>query len=404
MTPTPPKQAVILAGGRGTRLRPLTDTTPKPLIEFHGRPFLSYLMEQLKSQGFDEVLLLIGYLGDNIRRYCGDGEDWGLRIRYVHSPVEAETGQRLRDACPFLAPHFLMMYCDNYWPMQIDQMWEAYQRADVPAMVTVYANRDGYTRNNLHVDDDDRVTVYDPKRSAPELNGVEIGYALLARQVLDYLPQGNPRFEHAVYSVLSAQRLLGAFLTEHRYYSVGSFERLPLTDAFLEPQKAVILDRDGVLNKRPPRAHYVCSWDEFQWLPEVPEALLLLTRAGYKLLLATNQPGIARGALTEDALTGLHERMTGELAQAGVSLNAIYYCPHGWDEGCLCRKPRPGMLYQAQREFHLDLTRTLFVGDDERDMEAGQAAGCLTALVSEERPLLDVVREYLANGGVGTLV
>lgn len=393
-------QAVILAGGKGTRLRPITDTLPKPLVAFHDRPFLSYLLEQVHDQGIQNVLLLVGYLGGLIREYCGDGRAWGLKIDYVESPVEAETGQRLRDAAHLLDTNFLLMYCDNYWPMQLEQMWTAFSRGGAAAMVTVYANRDGYTRSNLRVDHEGYVTAYDPTRSQPGLNGVDIGYAVMSRDVLEHLPQGNVSFERTVYPALAGQRLLRAFHTEHRYYSVGSHERLPLTEAFLQPQRAVILDRDGVLNERPPQAHYVRSWEEFQWLPGAIQAMKSLNGAGYKLILASNQSGIARGVMTEEDLAALHGRMENELAQEGVSLDAIYYCPHGWDDNCLCRKPLPGMLFQAQRDFHLDLTKTLFVGDDERDQQAGEAAGCQTALVTPARPLANVVQEYLSRGGL----
>ena len=399
MTANPPTQAVILAGGRGTRLKPITDTLPKPLVAFHGRPFLSYLLEQLKGQGIQNVLLLVGYLAHLIREYCGDGSQWGLHVDYVESPVEAETGQRLMDAAPLLAPCFLLTYCDNYWPMRLEPMWQTFCESAPLAMVTVYANRDGYTRNNLRVDDEGKVVDYDPGRTAPNLNGVEIGYAILSRKVLEYLPEDNVRFEHTVYPTLAADGLLRAYPTEHRYYSVGSLERLPLTEAFLKPQRAVILDRDGVLNERPLRAHYVRSREEFRWLPGAIEALKLLQGAGYKLILASNQSGIARGVMTEPDLERLHKFMADDLTRANVALDAIYFCSHGWDDGCLCRKPLPGMLFQAQRDFHLDLTKTLFVGDDERDQEAGEAAGCLTALVTDNRPLLDVVQEYLSSEG-----
>ncbi len=395
-----PTQAVILAGGRGERLRPLTDTMPKPMLPFHGRPFLTYLLDQLRTQGVQEVLLLVGYLAGQIRDYFGDGSGWGLRIRYVESPVEAETGQRIRDAAPLIAPCFLLLYCDNYWPMQLDQMWDAFQRGGAPAMVTVYNNADGYSRSNLRVDDEGYVVAYDPTRTAPGLNGVELGYGILAREVLDYLPRGNVSLEHTVYPALASRRLLRAFRTEHRYYSVGSHERLPLTEAFLLPQRAVILDRDGVLNKKPPRAEYVRTWEEFKWLPGVLEALRLLKQAGYTLIVATNQPGIARGMMTEEGVEEIHARMRADMSEARAPLDAIYCCSHGWDDGCFCRKPRPGLLYQAQRDFHLDLTRTLYIGDDERDLQAGQAAGCPTVLVSERLSLLDVVQEHLSKNGV----
>ena len=396
MTLALPTQAVILAGGQGTRLRPLTDTTPKPMIRFHGRPFLAYQLDQLHEQGVREVLLLVGYLAQQIREYVGDGSHWGLRIRYVESPVEAETGQRMLDAAPLIQPHFLLLYCDNYWPMQMAQMWDLFRSTGAPGMVTVYTNRDGYTRNNVLVDGEGYVVTYDPKRSAPGLNGVEIGYALLAREVLDYLPQENVSFEHTVFPALASLRFLRAFQTEHRYYSVGSHDRLPLTEAFLAPQKAVILDRDGVLNRRPPRAEYVRSWEEFQWLPEAVETLALLKEAGYKLIVATNQPGIARGVMTEQELAAIHVRMCDELSAAGAAMDAIYVCAHGWDEGCFCRKPRPGLLFQAQRDWHLDLTKTLYIGDDGRDLEAGEAAGCPTILLDEGMAILEVVKRHLS--------
>ena len=394
-----PTQAVILAGGRGSRLRPLTDELPKPLIRFHGRPFLSYLLDQLTAQGIDEALVLIGYMADKVRKYYSGDRYPGLKISFVESPVEAETGQRLMDAASYLAPSFLMMYCDNYWPMQLTQMWQRFQNANTIAMFTVYANRDGYTRNNVFVDEQGLVARYDPERNSSDLNAVEIGYAILGREVLGYLPQGNVRFEHTVYPALASQGQLAAYVTEHRYYSVGSYERLPLTEAFLAPQRAVILDRDGVLNERPPVAHYVRNWDEFHWLPGALEAMKLLKNAGYQLLIASNQSGIARGVMTEDELSLLHGRLKQESAEAGAPIDGIYYCPHGWDDGCFCRKPSPGLLFQAQRDFHLDLTKTLFIGDDERDQMAGGSAGCPVAMVSPERSLLDVVRLFLAKDG-----
>ena len=397
MTSGPPTQAVILAGGRGNRLRPLTDTVPKPLVPIQDRPFLSYHLDQLRGQGIQEVVLLVGYLAEQIRAYCGDGSRWGLRVSYIESPLEAETGQRMRDALPRLDPYFLLMYCDNYWPMQLTRMWPAFQQSGALATVTVYANRDGYSRNNTLVNENGYIQVYDHTRSAPSLNGVEIGYAIVSRTALEYLPQGNVSFEHTVFPALVDKGLLSGYLTEHRYYSVGSHERLSLTEAFLKPQRAVILDRDGVLNQRPLRAQYICDWADFHWLAGAKEALGQLTGAGYKVLLATNQPGIARGELTAERLERIHHRMAEELSQAGAHLDAVYHCPHGWDEGCFCRKPSPGLLFEAQRDFHLDLTKTLFVGDDERDIAAGEAAGCLTALVTEERSLLSVVKDYLNN-------
>ena len=392
-----PQQAVILAGGRGSRLRPLTDVRPKPLISFHGKPFLGYLLDQLRDQGITRVLLLLGYLAEQVREYCGDGRRWGLQIDYFISDVEDETGRRLALAYDALDPVFLLMYCDNYCPLQLDALWERSRALDSEVLLTIYRNADRYTRDNVRLDRNGRIEVYDKDRSARDLAGVEIGYAIVHRSAIERLPGDNVSFERFVYPQLASEGHLGAFVTDHRYYSVSSIDRLPTTEQFLARRPTVIVDRDGVLNRKPPKAQYVCSWDEWHWLPGALEALRVLTEAGFRIILVSNQAGIARGALTEDALHDIHRHMMDAVRSAGGEIEAIYFCPHGWDEGCACRKPRPGMLYHAQRHFHLDLTRTPVIGDDERDGQAADAAGCPFLPVTEQRGLLDVAHALVAQ-------
>ncbi|MGH7541074.1 MAG: HAD-IIIA family hydrolase, partial [Gemmatimonadota bacterium] len=384
----PPTQAVILAGGRGTRLGALSATRPKPMIEFHGKPFLEYVIEMLRDQGIERVLLLLGYLPDVIQDHFGDGRRFGIEIEYSVTRPDDLTGHRLKVARLLLDPYFLLMYCDNYWPLQLDRQWRRFREADLDALVTVYSNADGYSKDNVSVGEDGLIRVFDRTRSAPGLRGVEIGYAVLAEPALDLLPEKDVLFEAAVYPALAERGRLGAFVTEHRYYSVGSPERLPLTEAFLARRPAIILDRDGVINRRPPKAEYVRSWDEFEWLPGAADALRLLSQASYSVIVVSNQAGIARGAMTEADLNAINDRLMQETLELGGRIAAIYYCPHGWDEGCDCRKPKPGMLFRAQHDFDLDLSRTPFVGDDERDAEAADAAGSPSILVSDERSLL----------------
>jgi len=392
-----PTQAVILAGGRGTRLRPLTNTRPKPMVEIHGKPFLEYQVEQLRDQGFERILVLLGYLPEVVQDYFTDGNRWGVKIEYSVSALEDETARRLKLAKPYLDPCFLLLYCDNYWPMQIERMWSRFIAAKASAMITIYTNKDGYTRNSVQVDREGYVTVYDKSCTSPGLQGVEISYALLKQSVLRLLPEENVSLEEALYPRLAQKRQLLGYLTDHRYYSVGALHRLPLTEVFLARQPAIILDRDGVLNKKPPQAHYVRNWEEFEWLPGAKEALRLFTRAGYRIVVVSNQAGIGRGAMSDADLQQIHERMKKEAEQSGGKIEAVYFCPHNWDEGCGCRKPKPGMLFQAQRELNLDLTRILLIGDDERDAQAADAAGCPWVLVSEKAPLIDITRKVL-NG------
>ena len=463
-----PRQVVILAGGRGTRLIPLTDTRPKPMVEFHRKPFLEHLIEMLRDQGFDRVLLLLGYRADVIQDYFGDGRSLGVEINYSVSPVEDETGLRIKRATarldpvflltycdnywpmPFdrmwrrfsqsgapamvtvyenevqpgslgveinysvspvedetglrikratarLDPVFLLTYCDNYWPMPFDRMWRRFSQSGAPAMVTVYENEDNYSRDNLSVDEEGFVITYDKSRKDPDLKGVDIGFLLMRRQLIDELPSDNFSFEATVYPRLIARQELFAFVTEHRYYSVGDHKRLPVTDTFLSRRPAIILDRDGVLNKRMPQAEYVRSWSNWEWLPGAIAALRRFAQADYRVIVVTNQAGIARGVMTQEDLVRIHECMRSEASEAGGRIDAVYHCPHGWDEGCACRKPKPGMLFQAQRDFHLDLSQVTFIGDDERDGEAAAAADCLFRQVTDGASLESIAADLILN-------
>jgi D-glycero-D-manno-heptose 1,7-bisphosphate phosphatase len=395
--PARPTQAVILAGGRGERMRPLTDIRPKPMIEVCGKPFMEHQLEMLRDQGFKRVLLLLGYLPEVVQDYFGDGHRWGLQIDYSITAVEDNTGRRLKLAEAKLEDCFMLLYCDNYWPMPMDRMWQRYVEAGTPMMVTVYSNQDNYTKSVLKVDDAGFVSVYDKKKKTPDLQGTEISFAIMRKALVEQMPHGNISLEETLFPPLIADRQLAAFVTHHRYYSVGDTFRLPITEQFLSRRPAIILDRDGVLNEKAPRAQYVRNWGEFKWLPEVKETLRRLNEAGFLIILVSNQAGVARGAMTEADLHDIHMRMVKEIEQSGGRVDAIYYCPHDWDAGCACRKPKPGMLFQAQHDFNLDLSRTVFIGDDERDGQAADAAGCLSALVSEKRTLAEIVGEVIAN-------
>lgn len=389
------KQAVILAGGLGTRLRPITDKIPKPMIQFHGKPFLEYLIELLKEQGIEEIILLLGYLSEKVVEHFGDGEEFGIKILYSISPVEDDTGLRIFKAKDIINDEFLLLYCDNYWPLNLQKMYTKFRESQTDALVTIYGNKDGYTKSNCIVDKDDFLIVYDKSRQVSNLNGVDIGFFILKKEVLNLIPVGNVNFEKEVMPVLVGNKNIIAYKTDHRYYSVGSHERLLLTEKFLERRPTIILDRDGVLNKKAPKAEYITRIEEWEWIPGSLEAISLLKKRGYQIVVVTNQAGIARGKMTEQDLLQIHAKMNQDLSKVDAGIDKIYFCPHGWDENCECRKPKPGMLFNAQKDLHLDLSRTYFVGDDERDVEAGIAAGTKTFLLSADIDLLDFVKNYI---------
>ena len=137
-------------------------------------------------------------------------------------------------------------------------------------------------------------------------------------------------------------------------------------------KKAAFLDRDGVINRKAPAGEYVTRWEEMEFLPGTREAVRLLRRAGFLVVVVSNQRCVAKGLITASALESMHERMRREFAAAGAIIDAIYYCPHENAPPCGCRKPQPGMLLAA----------SWMIGDSGRDVGAGRAAGCHTALVT----------------------
>lgn len=141
----------------------------------------------------------------------------------------------------------------------------------------------------------------------------------------------------------------------------------------------IFLDRDGVINEN--RSDYVKSWDEFCFLPGSKEAIAMLTNANHRMIVCTNQAGIARGKLSVETVEEIHSRMVAEIAKAGGRIERIYYCPHGKDENCFCRKPRPGMLLRARSELDIDMNNAMFIGDSISDMRAASAAGITPILV-----------------------
>ncbi|MBP5295238.1 MAG: HAD-IIIA family hydrolase, partial [Lachnospiraceae bacterium] len=283
-----------------------------------------------------------------------------------------------------------------YCPVDIEALSASFLRNRAKVQLTVYSNKDGYTKSNLRVDPESgRVTVYDKSRTALDLQGVEIGYSFIRKEVLSMLGDPAGGFSKEIFPRLAEEGSLFATVTDHRYYSIGSFERMPLTEAFFSGRKLAFLDRDGTLNAKAPRAHYIEKPEDLVLLSGAGEAVRLLQEAGYLTVLVSNQPGIARGRLTEQDLSLVHERLQALLQEEGASLDRIYYCPHNWDEGCDCRKPKPGMLYQAQHDYSVDLTKCVLFGDDERDIMAGNAARVPSIMVSEQYPLLQAVREYL---------
>jgi D-glycero-D-manno-heptose 1,7-bisphosphate phosphatase len=147
--------------------------------------------------------------------------------------------------------------------------------------------------------------------------------------------------------------------------------------------RAVFLDRDGVINKKPVEGEYVTRWEELHILPGVASAIALLNRTGFRVIVVSNQRCVAKGLITTADLESMHHRVCDTLAAAGAKIDDVYYCPHEKEPPCRCRKPAPGMLLDAAQAHQIDLKSSWMIGDSEIDVEAGRNAGCKTVRLLE---------------------
>ena len=373
-------QAAILCGGLGTRLRPHTNALPKPMIPVNGRPFLECLIEQLREQGIRRVLLLTGYRGEQIEGHFGDGSRFGVEIGYSRGPVEWDTGRRLWEARPLLSRRFLLLYSDNFAPFSLAKSLAFHDERGRPLSLMLCARSNG----NISLGAGGIAARYDHSRTSEGLDLVEVGYMIVERDpVFSLIDDPDVSFSR-VLERLAASGDLAGHVSAAGYYSISDPERWKRTEEYLRVKRILLVDRDGTLGVRPPKAEYVHRWEDFQWAPGALAGLEKLSDAGFSFVMISNQAGIARGMLTTDQVEAVNQRLMESLEERGIRMHKAYVCPHHWDEGCTCRKPLPGLLYEAARDFALRLDRTFYLGDDTRDCQAAYNANCASVFIGDE--------------------
>lgn len=385
---TVPEQAAILCGGLGSRLRPITDKIPKPMVPVNGVPFLEYLLVQLRDNGIREVILMTGYRGEQIEEYFGDGSPLRLRLRYSHGPVEWETGRRLHEIKPWLNDRFMLLYADNFVQVNLKKLARFHNEQGKLLTFAVQQKSSG----NIRLAGDGTVELYDRTRSAGNLGFVELGYMIASKRIFEYYGETDVSFSEVIAKLASAGRVAGMVIGD-AYHSVSDPDRLKLTAEYLKPKKILMIDRDGVINKKARRGEYIASWNDFSFLRENIRGMKKLSEAGYSFIVISNQAGIARGMVSREAVDVINRTMRQKLEEEGVRILDIYVCPHHWEDNCLCRKPQPGLFFQASREWLFRLDKSCFIGDDPRDCQAAYRAGCGCVYIGNEDELRDLLPE-----------
>lgn len=399
-------KAVIMAGGKGTRISSVASDIPKPMISVEGKPVLEHQINCLRKQGFHDIILIVGHLGTVIQDYFKDGEQLGVSIQYYLEEEPLGTAGALFYFKEVLTEDFLLMNGDIIVDIDFNRFVTYHRSKKALASLLTHPNSHPFDSALIEADEDGRVTGWIHKEEKRDIykNRVNAGVHILSPEVLKQItePVKTDLDRDILKPMVSSGRLYAYDSPEYvkdmgtpeRYYMVCEDFRTGKVTAknLLNRQKAVFLDRDGTLNKY---CGFITKPEQLELLEGVAEAVKKINESGYLAIVVSNQPVIARGDCSFDELKEIHNKLETELGNYGAYVDDIYFCPHHPDKGfegeraeykidCACRKPKPGMLLQAAKEYHIDLSQSYMVGDSFRDIEAGLAAGCKTVYIGQK--------------------
>ena len=422
-----------MAGGRGTRIAELFPDIPKPLIPVAGMPILEREIRSLSLQGFKDIILTVGYLADKIIAYFEDGSQFGVKIDYFveESPLgNAGALFRLREKIG--DEPFLLLNADAVFDVDFNRMVAFHQNHGGLVTLFTHPNSHPYDSGLIIADKNGHVEKWlakEDERPQWYVNRVNAGLHVIDPKALDIslksleinkesgFPQGKVDLDRQILKPLCGSNLMFCYDSPEYVKDMGTPERFHQVEAdykngvvqaknLTNKQKAIFLDRDGTINKY---VGFLRNIDDFELIEGVAEAIKLINQSGYLAIVVTNQPVIARGEVTWEELNEIHKKMTTLLGKEGAYVDGIYICPHHPDKGfegerpeykidCDCRKPKPGLLLQAAKDFNIDMSESYMIGDSHRDVEAGENAGVMKSFKVEENNengLLNIIKEII---------
>jgi D,D-heptose 1,7-bisphosphate phosphatase len=411
-------KTVLMAGGKGTRISSVVSDIPKPMIKIANKPVLEREIVCLRDQGFTDLILTVSHLAEVIIDYFGNGRKFGVGIEYFIEEQPLGNAGALLKLKDKLTEPFLLLSADVLFDIDFKRFIDFHKEKGGLVTLFTHPNSHPFDSSLLIADEEKSVLKWltkeetrprwyqnrvnaglhildpavlemsgiDPKTVGTVSNGKRVKVDL-DRQVLKPLCGTGKMY---CYDSPEYVKDMG---TPERYEAVNrDFCRGIVQEKNLKnKQKAIFLDRDGTINKY---SGFLRDIDNFELLPGVIEAVRKINASGYLAIAVTNQPVIARGEVSAFELREIHNKMETLLGEGGAYLDGVYYCPHHPHRGfegevpelkidCDCRKPKPGMLLKAAKDFNIDISQSWIIGDSENDVAAGKAAGCRAILIGD---------------------
>ena len=413
---------VIIAGGKGTRIASLASEIPKAMIPVNSKPVLEYQIDLAKRYGYTEIVLIIGHLGEKIQDYFGDGSKWGVKISYYIETIPLGTAGAIAELADLLTDDFFVFYGDTVMDIALDQMLDYHKSHNADSTLFLHPNDHPYDSDLVELGLDNKITQFYSKPHSEDLicrNLVNAALYIISPKIVSLVPKGvksdfaNNIFPDClekglnIYGYVSPEYIKDMG-TPDRYEKVcsdvisGKVERLNRK----YPRPAIFLDRDGVVTKEVDLLH---NPTQLELIDGVPEAIQYINTKGYLVIIVTNQPVIARNLCSIEELDYIHKKLETLLGKNHAYIDAIYYCPHHPDGGypeerkeykivCDCRKPNPGMLLNAAKDWNIDLANSYMIGDRESDIQTGENAGVKQSVLIEcnqPKALLNLIQNLI---------
>ena len=421
-------KVVIMAGGKGTRISSIASDIPKPMIKIDGMPVLERELYSLRNQGFKDIIITVGHLGQIIIDYFGDGHkispitnsEFGVNIEYYYENRPLGNAGALYEIKEKLTEDFLLINGDVIFDIDLNRFVNYHQENKNLATILTHPNNHPYDSGLIIANRDNIVQNWLAKEDVRPIyykNRVNAGIHILSPKLLIKRPPTEkvdldrdilkPNVEKGYITCYDSPEYIKDMGTPERYNKIAADLRDGVVQGrnLKNKQKAFFLDRDGTINQH---IGFLKDPEDLELVEGASEAITRINDSGYLAIIITNQPIIARGEVTEEGLEIIHNKLETLLGNKHAYLDAIYYCPHHPDGGfkgeraelkidCKCRKPKPGLILKAAKDFNIDLSKSFMIGDSSNDIIAGSAAGCKTCLISKNSKSKGLSPDYISK-------
>lgn len=388
-------EAIILAGGLGTRLRGVISDLPKAMAPVAGRPFISYVIDYLRMQGIEKFIFSLGYKHEVITSYL---QEQYSTLQY-ESVIEEEPlgtgGAILLSTKKATTQNVLITNGDTLFKVDLDNLISKHTSFNAECTLVLKPMGNFSRYGVVDLDEEGKVCSFKEKQFYSEglING---GCYLL--NVDDFLQYSFPEkfsFEtnylekyykkKDIYGIVEDAYFIDIGIPEDYERAQEEFASLTFDVSNIDSTWTVFIDRDGVVNEERV-GEYVQNWEQFKFNQYALEAFKIFNEVFGRIIIVSNQRGVGKGSMTSDDLTDIHNKMQKSIEEAGGRIDKIYYCTEVSD-ACFFRKPNPGMAVQAKNDFpFISFNKSIMVGNKPGDMKFGRAAGMFTVFLTTTNP------------------